>query len=139
MNATLADELVVLVLVLVSLVPSVVPIHVMLLGLFRSNIQALIFATLAVAYIGESMEGHHSLVCVIYFFSLSHAIYVRLEIICWMSIIYKNKLINHINIHYIKYRSNTQKTDISGLRELQQTKGEVKKRKEIEKIFFLKF
>ena len=69
MNATLADELVVL--VLVSLVPSVVPIHVMLLGLFRSNIQALIFATLAVAYIGESMEGHHSLVCMIYFFSLS--------------------------------------------------------------------
>ena len=56
-----------------------------------------------------------------------------------MSIIYKNKLINHINIHYIKYRSNTKKTDISGLRELQQTKGEVKKRKEIEKIFFLKF
>ncbi|KAK4594977.1 hypothetical protein RGQ29_018635 [Quercus rubra] len=55
MNATLADELVVL--VLVSLVPSVVPIHVMLLGLFRSNIQALIFATLAVAYIGESMEA----------------------------------------------------------------------------------
>ena len=57
MNATLADESVVL--VLVSLVPSVVPIPIMLLGLFTSSVQALIFATLAVAYIGESMEGHH--------------------------------------------------------------------------------
>ncbi|THU43062.1 hypothetical protein C4D60_Mb00t01810 [Musa balbisiana] len=53
----LADELVVV--VLVSLVPSVVPIPVMFLGLFTSGIQALIFATLAAAYIGESMEGHH--------------------------------------------------------------------------------
>nr|QYB22812.1 ATP synthase CF0 subunit IV [Widdringtonia nodiflora]BBN67057.1 ATP synthase CF0 A chain [Widdringtonia schwarzii] len=53
----LADELVVA--VLVSLVPIVVPIPVMLLGLFTSGIQALIFATLAAAYIGESMEGHH--------------------------------------------------------------------------------
>ncbi|CAN4101508.1 unnamed protein product [Withania somnifera] len=53
----LADELVVV--VLVSLVPLVVPIPVMLLGLFTSGIQALIFATLAAAYIGESMEGHH--------------------------------------------------------------------------------
>ncbi|KAL3648432.1 hypothetical protein CASFOL_007856 [Castilleja foliolosa] len=44
---------------LVSLVPSVVPIPVMFLGLFTSGIQALIFATLAAAYIGESMEGHH--------------------------------------------------------------------------------
>ncbi|KAG5583985.1 hypothetical protein H5410_044419 [Solanum commersonii] len=44
----LADELVVV--VLVSLVPLVVPIPVMLLGLFTSGIQALIFATLA-AYI----------------------------------------------------------------------------------------
>ncbi|KAL6557696.1 hypothetical protein OROMI_018046 [Orobanche minor] len=52
----LADELVVV--VLVSLVPSVVPIPVMFLGLFTSGIQALIFATLAAAYIGESMEGH---------------------------------------------------------------------------------
>ncbi|KAL3646572.1 hypothetical protein CASFOL_009539 [Castilleja foliolosa] len=50
----LADELVVV--VLVSLVPSVVPIPVMFLGLFTSGIQALIFATLAAAYIGESME-----------------------------------------------------------------------------------
>ncbi|TYH83247.1 hypothetical protein ES332_D02G119000v1 [Gossypium tomentosum] len=53
----LADELVVV--VLVSLVPSVVPIPVMFLGLITSVIQALIFATLAAAYIGESMEGHH--------------------------------------------------------------------------------
>ncbi|PHT76103.1 ATP synthase subunit a, chloroplastic [Capsicum annuum] len=53
----LADELVVF--VLVSLVPLAVPIPVMLLGLFTSGIQALIFATLAAAYIGESMEGHH--------------------------------------------------------------------------------
>ncbi|CAN4076681.1 unnamed protein product [Withania somnifera] len=48
-----------IVVVLVSLVPLVVPIPVMLLGLFTSGIQALIFATLAAAYIGESMEGHH--------------------------------------------------------------------------------
>ncbi|KAI5678817.1 hypothetical protein M9H77_09767 [Catharanthus roseus] len=48
-----------IVVVLVSLVPSVVPIPVMFLGLFTSGIQALIFATLAAAYIGESMEGHH--------------------------------------------------------------------------------
>eukprot|EP01018_Ginkgo_biloba_P040958 Gb_09033 [translate_table: standard] len=52
-----ADELVVV--VLVSLVPLVIPIPVMFLGLFTSTIQALIFATLAAAYIGESMEGHH--------------------------------------------------------------------------------
>ncbi|KAL6492503.1 40S ribosomal protein S2 [Orobanche gracilis] len=52
----LADELVVV--VLVSLVPSVVPIPVMFLVLFTSGIQALIFATLAAAYIGESMQGH---------------------------------------------------------------------------------
>nr|YP_010760311.1 ATP synthase CF0 subunit IV [Cuscuta pacifica]WEY30299.1 ATP synthase CF0 subunit IV [Cuscuta pacifica] len=53
----LADELVVV--VLVSLVPSVVPIPVMLLGLFTSGLQALIFATLAAAYIGESMDDYH--------------------------------------------------------------------------------
>jgi F0F1-type ATP synthase membrane subunit a len=50
----LADELVVV--VLVSLVPSVIPIRVMFLGLFTSGIQAFIFATLAGAYIDESME-----------------------------------------------------------------------------------
>nr|YP_009450045.1 ATPase subunit IV [Burmannia cryptopetala]ANK36242.1 ATPase subunit IV [Burmannia cryptopetala] len=53
----LADELIVV--VLVSLVPSVVPIPVMFLGLFTSGIQALIFATLSAAYIGDSIEGHH--------------------------------------------------------------------------------
>ncbi|CAN6445165.1 unnamed protein product [Victoria cruziana] len=52
-----ADELVVV--VLVSLVPLVIPIPVMFFRLFTSGIQALIFATLAAAYIGESMEGHH--------------------------------------------------------------------------------
>ncbi|GAB4464953.1 MAG: F0F1 ATP synthase subunit A [Elainellaceae cyanobacterium] len=53
----LADELVVGVLVL--LVPLFVPLPVMALGLFTSAIQALIFATLAAAYIGEAMEDHH--------------------------------------------------------------------------------
>ncbi len=52
----LADELVVAVLVL--LVPLFVPLPVMVLGLFTSAIQALIFATLASAYIGEAMEDH---------------------------------------------------------------------------------
>lgn len=54
----LADELVVAVLVL--LVPLFVPLPVMLLGLFTSAIQALVFATLAAAYIAEAMEGHGS-------------------------------------------------------------------------------
>jgi F-type H+-transporting ATPase subunit a len=53
----LADELVVG--VLITLVPLVVPIPLMLLGLFTSAIQALVFATLAGAYIGESVEDHH--------------------------------------------------------------------------------
>ncbi len=53
----LADELVVG--VLVALVPLVVPIPLMLLGLFTSGIQALVFSTLAGAYIGESLEDHH--------------------------------------------------------------------------------
>jgi F-type H+-transporting ATPase subunit a len=52
----LADELVVAVLVL--LVPLFVPLPVMLLGLFTSAIQAIVFATLAAAYIGEAIEGH---------------------------------------------------------------------------------
>jgi len=52
----LADELVVA--VLVSLVPLVVPVPLILLGLFTSAIQALIFATLAGAYIGEALHGH---------------------------------------------------------------------------------
>lgn len=54
----LADELVVAVLVL--LVPLFVPLPVMLLGLFTSAIQALVFATLAAAYIHEAIEvGEH--------------------------------------------------------------------------------
>jgi F-type H+-transporting ATPase subunit a len=53
----LADELVVG--VLVSLVPLIVPIPVMLLGVFTSAIQALVFSTLAGAYIGEALEDHH--------------------------------------------------------------------------------
>ena len=52
----LADEVVVA--VLLSLVPLVIPVPLMLLGLFTSAIQALIFATLAGAYIGEALEGH---------------------------------------------------------------------------------
>jgi F-type H+-transporting ATPase subunit a len=52
----LADELVVGVLVL--LVPLFVPLPVMILGLFTSAIQALVFATLAAAYIHEALEGH---------------------------------------------------------------------------------
>jgi F-type H+-transporting ATPase subunit a len=52
----LADELVVGVFVL--LVPLFIPLPVMILGLFTSAIQALIFATLAAVYIAESMEGH---------------------------------------------------------------------------------
>ena len=50
----LADELVVS--VLITLVPLIVPIPLMLLGLFTSAIQALVFSTLAGAYIGESLE-----------------------------------------------------------------------------------
>jgi F-type H+-transporting ATPase subunit a len=53
----LADELVVG--VLVALVPLIVPIPIMLLGVFTSAIQALVFATLAGAYIGEAVEDHH--------------------------------------------------------------------------------
>ncbi len=52
----LADELVVG--VLVALVPLIIPIPIMLLGVFTSAIQALVFATLAGAYIGEALESH---------------------------------------------------------------------------------
>lgn len=52
----LADELAVG--VIVFLVPLLIPIPLMLLGLFTSAIQALIFATLAAFYIGESLEVH---------------------------------------------------------------------------------
>merc|ERR1712228_727912 len=53
----LADELVVG--VLVALVPLRVPIALILLGLFTSAIQALVFSTLARAYIGEAVEEQH--------------------------------------------------------------------------------
>jgi F-type H+-transporting ATPase subunit a len=49
-----ADELTVG--VLCSLVPILVPVPIMVLGLFASSIQALIFSTLAAAYIGEVIE-----------------------------------------------------------------------------------
>ncbi len=52
----LADELVVAVLVL--LVPLFIPLPVMALGLFTSAIQALVFATLAGAYIHEALADH---------------------------------------------------------------------------------
>jgi F-type H+-transporting ATPase subunit a len=52
----LADELVVG--VLVFLVPLFVPLPIMALGLFTSAIQALVFATLAGAYIHEALESH---------------------------------------------------------------------------------
>ena len=50
----LADELTLA--VLYGLVPVGVPIPVFLLGLFTSAIQALVFATLSAAYIGEAIE-----------------------------------------------------------------------------------
>jgi F-type H+-transporting ATPase subunit a len=49
-----ADELTIS--VLCSLVPIIIPIPIMVLGLFASSIQALIFATLAAAYIAEVIE-----------------------------------------------------------------------------------
>ena len=50
----LADEIVVSVLCL--LVPLFIPLPVMVLGLFASSVQALVFSTLSAAYIGESLE-----------------------------------------------------------------------------------
>ena len=52
----LADELVIA--VLISLVPIAIPIPLIFLGLFTSAIQALVFATLSGAYIGEALESH---------------------------------------------------------------------------------
>ena len=49
-----ADELTVT--VICSLVPILVPVPIMMLGLFASSLQALIFATLAAVYIGEVIE-----------------------------------------------------------------------------------
>jgi F-type H+-transporting ATPase subunit a len=50
----LADELTVS--VLTSLVPLVIPLPIMLLGVFAGSVQALIFSTLAAAYIAEALE-----------------------------------------------------------------------------------
>jgi F-type H+-transporting ATPase subunit a len=50
----LADELTVS--VLNALVPILVPVPIMVLGIFASSIQALIFSTLAAAYIAEAIE-----------------------------------------------------------------------------------
>jgi F-type H+-transporting ATPase subunit a len=52
----LADELTVTVLTM--LVPLIIPLPIMMLGVFASSIQALIFSTLAAAYIAEAVEGH---------------------------------------------------------------------------------
>ena len=49
-----ADELTIT--VICSLVPLFIPLPIMMLGLFASSLQALIFATLAAAYIGEVIE-----------------------------------------------------------------------------------
>jgi F-type H+-transporting ATPase subunit a len=50
----LADELTIT--VLTSLVPLVIPLPIMLLGIFAGSVQALIFSTLAAAYITEALE-----------------------------------------------------------------------------------
>jgi len=50
----LADELTIT--VLTSLVPLVVPLPIMALGVFAGSVQALIFSTLAAAYIAEALE-----------------------------------------------------------------------------------
>nr|YP_009163608.1 ATP synthase CF0, subunit A [Triparma laevis]BAS19062.1 ATP synthase CF0, subunit A [Triparma laevis] len=50
----LADELTIT--VLTSLVPLVIPLPIMLLGVFAGSVQALIFSTLAAAYIAEALE-----------------------------------------------------------------------------------
>ena len=50
----LADELTIT--VLTSLVPLVIPLPIMVLGVFAGSVQALIFSTLAAAYIAEALE-----------------------------------------------------------------------------------
>jgi F-type H+-transporting ATPase subunit a len=50
----LADELTIT--VLTSLVPLVIPLPIMGLGIFAGSVQALIFSTLAAAYIAEALE-----------------------------------------------------------------------------------
>jgi F-type H+-transporting ATPase subunit a len=51
---TLADELTISVITL--LVPLFIPLPIMGLGIFASSVQALIFSTLAAAYIAEAIE-----------------------------------------------------------------------------------
>jgi F-type H+-transporting ATPase subunit a len=50
----LADELTIS--VLTSLVPLIIPLPIMALGIFAGSVQALIFSTLAAAYIAEALE-----------------------------------------------------------------------------------
>ena len=50
----LADELTIT--VLTGLVPLVIPLPIMLLGIFAGSVQALIFSTLAASYIAEALE-----------------------------------------------------------------------------------
>jgi|TARA_B110000977_G_scaffold162665_1_gene208259 F-type H+-transporting ATPase subunit a len=50
----LADELTIA--VLTALVPLIIPLPIMLLGIFAGSVQALIFSTLAAAYIAEALE-----------------------------------------------------------------------------------
>ena len=50
----LADELTIT--VLTGLVPLVIPLPIMFLGIFAGSVQALIFSTLAAAYIAEALE-----------------------------------------------------------------------------------
>ena len=50
----LADELTIT--VLTGLVPLVIPLPIMALGIFAGSVQALIFSTLAAAYIAEALE-----------------------------------------------------------------------------------
>merc|ERR1712151_899775 len=50
----LADELTIS--VLTSLVPLIIPLPIMLLGIFAGSVQALIFSTLAATYIAEAIE-----------------------------------------------------------------------------------
>ncbi len=52
----LAEELTVSVLTM--LIPLIIPLPVMILGVFTSSIQAIIFSTLAAAYIAEALEVH---------------------------------------------------------------------------------
>ena len=58
----MADELTIA--VLSSLVAFIVPVAVMCLGIFTSAIQALVFATLAGAYIAEATEVHAGAGCI---------------------------------------------------------------------------